>query len=297
LWESRTPPDFFCNTSNTREPLTIRGQGFSAFGGHNETMATIGQLFADARTDGLGVVWGVVGDRSSDVAMPFARGSLDAVIRTTAAVELGLPISSPHGPVAPAVLQQDLSTMLDRARLPGARFSVRVTAEDDWSSVRAARIENATDNPVSYGATLETTVSMSEDDWRMRARRGHARDATSLVAVDDLSGRWIGMMGAQQHDDLVLTGVWVVPEFRGRGNGVAEVLLAETLAWTRGRADSIALWVDENPAGARARAFYERHGFTPTGRCRPIGFAPGDSVEMRRPLTPSSHSGDQHFAV
>jgi hypothetical protein len=33
LWESRTPPDFFCNTSNTREPLTIRGQGFSAFGG------------------------------------------------------------------------------------------------------------------------------------------------------------------------------------------------------------------------------------------------------------------------
>jgi len=260
-------------------------------------METIGHLFADVRIDGPGGVWGAVGDRLSDVAMPVSRGSLDALVRTTAAVELGLPVSSPHGPVAPAVLQQDLSTLLDRSRLPGARFSVRVTAEDDWPSVRAARVENATDNPVSYGATLETTVSMSEDDWRMRARRGHASDATSLVAIDDLRGRWIGMMGAQQHDDLVLTGVWVVPEFRGRDNGVSEVLLAETLAWARGRGDSIALWVDENPAGARARSFYARHGFVLTGRRRPIGFAPGDSVEMGRPLTPSSRSGDQHAAV
>jgi GNAT superfamily N-acetyltransferase len=247
---------------------------------HNEAMETVGELLA--RTPLVAQLWEALGPQLLAEPMPATRGALDAVVRAAAAVELGRPISSPHGDARPEVLARDLAMLLDRSGLPGARFSARVTNEDDWPSVRAARIENATDNSVSYGATLETTISMSEDDWRMRARRGQATDATSLVAVDDRSGRWVGMMSAQQHDGLLLTGVWVVPEFRGRGNGVADVLLAEILAWARGRGLSIALWVDENPAGARARAFYGRHGFVPTGRRRPIGFAPGHSMEMQR---------------
>jgi GNAT superfamily N-acetyltransferase len=251
-------------------------------------MQTIGGLLSSVRSEGVPGPWAALGPDLADVPLPATRSALDVAIRSAAAVASGAPISSPHGAALPDALQRELVSVLDRSGLPGARFSVRVTVEDDWPSVRAARIENATDNPVSYGATLETTTAMSEDDWRMRARRGHAADATSLVAVDDVSGRWIGMMGAQEHDGLVLTGVWVVPEFRGRTNGVAEVLLAEVLAWARGRGDSIALWVDENPAGDRARAFYERHGFVRTGRRRPIGFAPGDSVEMLLQLVPPS---------
>lgn len=256
-------------------------------------MQTIGGLLASVRSEGGPGPWAALAADLADVPLPATRSALDVAIRSAAAVVSGAPISSPLGVALPSALQRELVSVLDRAGLPGARFSVRVTAEDDWPSVRAARIENASDNPVSYGATVETTTAMSEDDWRMRARRGHATDATSLVAIDDASGRWVGMMGAQQQGGLLLTGVWVVPEFRGRADGVAEVLLAEVLAWARGRGDTIALWVDENRAGARARAFYERHGFVRTGRRRPIGFAPGDSVEMLRALvrTRSSDPG------
>ncbi len=251
---------------------------------HDGVMQTIGGLLASVRSEAVPGPWAALAADLADVPLPATRSALDVAIRSAAAVTSGAPISSPHGVALPGALQRELVSVLDRSGLPGVRYSVRVTTEDDWPAVRAARIENATDNPVSYGATLETTTAMSEDDWRMRARRGHATDATSLVAIDDASGLWIGMMSAQQQGGLLLTGVWVVPEFRGRAHGVAEVLLAEVLAWARGRGETIALWVDENPAGARARAFYERHGFVRTGRRRPIGFAPGDSVEMLLPL-------------
>ncbi|MCJ1715429.1 GNAT family N-acetyltransferase [Curtobacterium sp. VKM Ac-2922] len=166
----------------------------------------------------------------------------------------------------------------------GARFTVRSTVEDDWPLVRQTRIENATDNPISYGATLATTLGMTEDDWRMRARRGTAIDAMSVAAVHDDTGRWIRMMSAQEQDGPILTGVWVTPEFRGRVHGVADALFAEVLAWVPGRGDRLTLWVDEGPAGLPARRFYARHGFTPTGRRRAIGFAPGDSIEMAMPV-------------
>jgi GNAT superfamily N-acetyltransferase len=218
-------------------------------------MQTIGGVLSSGRSEGDPGPWAALSADLADVPLPATRGALDVAIRSAAAVASGEPISSPHGIALPDALQRDLVSVLDRSGLPGARFSVRVTTEEDWPSVRAARVENASDNPVSYGATLETTAAMSEDDWRMRARRGHATDATSLVAIDDATGRWIAMMGAQEHHGLVLTGVWVVPEFRGRVNGVAEVLLAEVLAWARGRGDSIALWVDENRrATARGRS-------------------------------------------
>jgi GNAT superfamily N-acetyltransferase len=166
-------------------------------------------------------------------------------------------------------------------------FTVRPTTEDDWPLVRDLRVENATDNPISYGATLETTLAMTEDDWRLRARRGQATDATSLAAVETDSGRWIGMMSAQSHDDdgpdPVLTGVFVSPGHRGRENGVADALLDGILRWALERgATRLRLYVYEH--AEPARRFYARHGFVSTGRTRPVGFTAGDTLEFARPL-------------
>ncbi|MBF4613088.1 GNAT family N-acetyltransferase [Curtobacterium sp. VKM Ac-1376] len=153
--------------------------------------------------------------------------------------------------------------------MPG-NFSFRTTTERDWERVRALRIENATDNPVSYGATLEYTRRMTEDDWRLRAVRGEAADTTSVVAIDDGTGRWIGMMSGQVGDahgaDPVLTGVYVTPEFRGHDHGVADALLDHVLTWAAGHGDALRLEVYDQavPAGR----FYARRGFRPTGRSR-----------------------------
>ncbi|WIB16480.1 GNAT family N-acetyltransferase [Curtobacterium sp. MCPF17_050] len=168
----------------------------------------------------------------------------------------------------------------------GTAFTICRTVEDDWPLVRELRIENATDNPISYGATLETTRGMTEDDWRLRARRGQGIDTTSLAAVDDLSGRWIGMMSAQIGDEdgpgPVLTGVFVSPAFRGRTHGVADALLGGIVDWAGQRADHLRLYVYEH--GTPARRFYSRHGFVETGRTRPVGFTDGVTLEMVRAL-------------
>lgn len=150
-------------------------------------------------------------------------------------------------------------------------FLLRTTREDDWPRVRAFRLENAADNPVSWTATVEETLLILEEGWRMRARRGEQTDTTSLVAIDE-TGRWLGMMGAQLGDDhgagVVLTGVYVTPDARGRENGVADALLQAVMRWARSHATVLRLWVAEN--AAPARRFYERSGFVPTGRTREL---------------------------
>lgn len=165
-------------------------------------------------------------------------------------------------------------------------IAIRTTTEADWPRVRQLRIENATDNPISYGATLATTAAMTEDDWRLRARRGEAEDATCLVAVSTASDRWVGMMSAQLGDedgaDPVLTGVYVSPDFRGRSLGVADALLGRIVEWATGRGGLLRLYVYEH--AVPARKFYDRHGFVATGRTRPLSFADGQTLEMTRPL-------------
>jgi len=173
-------------------------------------------------------------------------------------------------------------------------FTLRTTHEDDWPRVRAFRIENATDNPVSWTATVEETLLIPDEGWKMRARRGEQPDTTSIVATDDASGRWLGMMNAQLGDahgpEPVLTGVYVTPDARGRGVGVADALLASILRWSGSRGTVLRLWVAEH--AEPARRFYARNGFLPTGRTqelRVLGRAPrpddGGLVEMSRSLT------------
>lgn len=265
---------------------------------------TIGELFAKEPRQ-----WGLRGDpwlweafarRSEGLELPASRGVLEGTLRQWFGAEVGVALSSPHhdtvfverfahGGMSSGHVslswwrEKGMPLLLRRSSLPGLRFSMRTTVEADWPAVRSLRIENATDNPISCGATLETTMAMTEDDWRLRARRGASTSATSLVAVDAGSGRWLGMMSAQEEGDgagCLLTGVFVVPGARGRSAGVGDALLGEVLAWCAGRSSPLRLWVDEGPEGTAARRFYERHGFVRTTGRQPIGFVPGNLVEM-----------------
>ncbi len=182
-------------------------------------------------------------------------------------------------------------------------FTLRRTREEDWPHVRAFRIENALDNPVSWTATVEETLLIPEDGWRLRARRGENADTTSIVATDDASGRWLGMMNAQLGDahgpEPVLTGVYVTPDARGRENGVTDALLASILRWADSRGTVLRLWVAED--AVPARRFYARRGFVPTGRTqelRVLGRAPrpddGGLLEMSLELAADADRSAPH---
>ena len=172
------------------------------------------------------------------------------------------------------------------------RFTIRSTTEVDWPELRRFRLENAEMHPVSYGATLETTLTFDEEAWRMRARRGDQADAASLVAIDSSTRRWVGMMACQTGDQdppgPVLTGVYVSEGFRGRDLGIADELLERITGWAAQRSSHLRLWVFEG--SEPARRFYKRHGFRTTGRTRRMELDPpgGSLVEMTRALNRDS---------
>lgn len=159
-------------------------------------------------------------------------------------------------------------------------LDLRSTTEADWSELRGFRVENAREHPISYGATLEQTLTFDEEAWRMRARRGDQPDAASYAVIERLSGRWIGMMACQVGDEHgpepVLTGVYVLPAFRGAVYGVADALLERIRSWASPRADLLRLWVYEG--SAPALRFYRRHGFRETGRTRGTDLPPGGTL-------------------
>ena len=161
---------------------------------------------------------------------------------------------------------------------------IRTTTEDDWEAVRTLRLEMLRDYPLAYGETLEHALRVDETAWRMRGARGTTPGQTSIVAID--GDRWVGHMGGYIPDAAtgpLLVGVYVAPDYRGDAAGVSRLLLDAVERWALGHGDTLRLEVHEdNP---RARRFYEKLGFTLTGRSREYELEPGGlELEMIKPL-------------
>jgi GNAT superfamily N-acetyltransferase len=169
-------------------------------------------------------------------------------------------------------------------------ISIRSTTESDWPALREFRVENATEHPISYGATRATTLGMGEAAWRLRAARGDRDDVASFVAIEHATGRWVGMMSCLLGDEYgpepVITGVYVSAKFRGRDLRVADRLLEHVETWASTFAPSLRQFVYEG--STPAQRFYGRRGFTVTGRTAVEEMVAGGLlVEMSCSLTSS----------
>ncbi|WP_165068125.1 GNAT family N-acetyltransferase [Marisediminicola senii] len=164
--------------------------------------------------------------------------------------------------------------------------TIRPTTADDWQQVRDLRLEMLRDTPEAYVETVDAALQHNEAEWRMRGERGTSDTGTALVAIDH-TGRWVGTMRASFFDPAeppMLLGVYVAPSHRGRGAGVADALLDQIEDWAAQHADELKLSVHEN--NDRARAFYERRGYTLTGHTEPYPLdVTQREFEMSRKLT------------
>lgn len=159
---------------------------------------------------------------------------------------------------------------------------IRSVTPDDWQRIRDLRLRMIADTPLAYLETAEAARAVTEAGWRARGERGQAPHGLSIVAIDE-AGTWVGAMGGFVHEEHgpLLVGVFVAPEVRGRRHGVADALLARVQEWARGEGTTLTLAVHEdNP---RAIAFYERHGFRPTGATEEYPLPPhGLEIVMRK---------------
>lgn len=148
-------------------------------------------------------------------------------------------------------------------------ISVRRTGPDDWATIRQMRLAALADTPTAFASTLEHEEAFSEQDWR-----GRAESAAWFVAWQD--GDPVGVAAAivpppgsgqpgqpEPPQEWHLISMWASPQVRGRG--VAGLLVDAVARYVKGAgAQRLALWVSDG--NDRARGFYRRAGFRPTGR-------------------------------
>ncbi len=134
--------------------------------------------------------------------------------------------------------------------------SYRRLAAADWSQARDARLAALAEAPYAFASTLERELDFADEVWRERAGSGRTVGAWHGSVL-------VGMAtGMPEKDGWHLVGMWVSPEWRGKD--VASRLVAEVCAMARqAGAHGMTLWVTE--VNDRARAFYRKVGFQPTG--------------------------------
>ena len=151
------------------------------------------------------------------------------------------------------------------SRDPGAGsdpgLSVRSVEPSIWRVYRAVRLAMLLDTPLAYGSTFAREVAFPDGLWVERMADSHGWLAfegelpvgavTSFHAPD------------QADDETSLVAMWVASHARGRG--VADRLVEALLDHAR-RAGRRRVVLDVADDNERAIGFYERVGFTRTGR-------------------------------
>lgn len=143
-------------------------------------------------------------------------------------------------------------------------IEIRRVRPDEWASLRAVRLAALTDAPGAFGAIATREQAFDEAEWRRRA-------ANPMTFLAWQAGRPVGLASGYLHDDgpgsgsspeWELASMWVSPEVRG--SGCADLLVSAVVEAVRAEsAPYIVLWVAAG--NSRARAFYLRAGFAPTG--------------------------------
>jgi GNAT superfamily N-acetyltransferase len=136
---------------------------------------------------------------------------------------------------------------------------VRRAEVDDWSKLRAIRLEALSDAPEAFGSTYAVAAKLSNHQWRSMVER-------SLYFLAERDGDVVGMVSGGTNDRHPgthwLYGMYVTPI--ARGSSTAPLLVDAVVAWARSEG-ATELFLHVTSIAERARAFYARMGFVATG--------------------------------
>ena len=150
------------------------------------------------------------------------------------------------------------------------------------------RLAALADAPDAFASTMRREARRGEPQWRSRITASPwflawraGKPAGLVAAVPDQPA---GGPPAAGPCGWHLVSMWVSPQ--ARGHGVADLLLGAVIDHAEAAgAPRVTLWVALG--NTRARAFYQKMGFLPTGRRQLYprdGAAPLDEEELARPL-------------
>jgi len=133
---------------------------------------------------------------------------------------------------------------------------------------KAVRLRALQDAPHAFGSTYAKESQLTDSDWFRRVERWNGESGAAFLAIDQHSACGIAGSFLDQNDPTRahLISMWTAPTHRQRGIG--RLLVNHILNWARGRnARILQLMVTSN--NEPAIRFYQRLGFTRTGRTEP----------------------------
>ena len=160
-------------------------------------------------------------------------------------------------------------------RDPRAGLVIDLVTVASWRTYRDVRLAALIDSPRAFWAQYAEAAERTDDEWRERC----ATIGPTWLALDD--GRPVGTVGLWHADEqlpheVYLVGMWVATV--ARGTDVATQLVGTALThaaasgWRR-------VLLDVAHENARARAFYSRMGFRPTGAVDAMPWDPSVTEE------------------
>jgi ribosomal protein S18 acetylase RimI-like enzyme len=157
---------------------------------------------------------------------------------------------------------------------PEESVRIRRVRESDLLAFRELRLRALAADPMAFGSTYHRESEYEHARWDDLVRRG-AESPTEATWVSEFKdGSFVGMIGAFHAEQVFhVWGMWVDPEYRGRGVGGR--LLDALLAWVR-TADLFAeVRLSVAPTQVPALRLYRSRGFTPTGTVELLEHTPG----------------------
>lgn len=152
------------------------------------------------------------------------------------------------------------------------------------SVFKDVRLRALQDTPLAFGSTYADERKLTDADWLNRATRWNGERGVGFLAFD--GGAPCGIAGSflveTDPTQAKLISMWTAPTHRQRG--VGRLLVHQVLNWARLRHVHTLLLMVTSVNDSAIR-FYERLGFTRTGRTEPY---PHDSAiieyEMSLPI-------------
>jgi ribosomal protein S18 acetylase RimI-like enzyme len=150
---------------------------------------------------------------------------------------------------------------------------------------KAVRLRALQDTPSAFGSTYARESQLTEADWVARATNWNGEKSIMYLAMDE--GEAVGIAGSYlDHDDPTRAHLISMETTRThRNQGIGRMLVNEVIEWAHLRnAHTLQLMVTSS--NESAIAFYQRLGFTFTGRTEPYTNDPAlTEHEMSRPLS------------
>ena len=149
---------------------------------------------------------------------------------------------------------------------------------------KEVRLRALEDSPGAFDSTYARESQIADSEWMQRVEQWSGMSGAGFLAMD--AGTACGIAGSflDQNDPTRahLISMWTAPKHRKRGIG--RLLVNEVLNWALGRnARELQLMVTSN--NEPAIRFYQRLGFTQTGRTEPYPNDPAVvEYEMSRPI-------------